>query len=608
VQNAGNAQIVQVTAAAPGGTGSTLWFLASTATLAYVLVLAVLALALVVLRRRRPANRPPRRRFVLAALTLAPLAVFAVPAGASELCKGPVPAEPQATSHPAERHAGAATGVGVRSTGVRTLVLYDRAGGVDAELAAVKQANLASHFGDWEIRALDAYRPGDARRYAAVLFVGTSTTGVLPPAVLDDVLSGATPVLWAGNGLDQLAERDPAAFARYGLDPSAPTPPPVATVRYKGVDLPRLAVGDRDADVRGVGVSAPATLLATGLPTDGKGAGTPWAVRSGNLTYVAEDPFLYADQDDRYLAYTDLIFDLLDPDRPQRHRALVRLEDVGPRADPANLRAVGEYLYRAGIPFSVATYPVYEDPKGAYSADGQPERVTLADRPEVVDALRYLRRCGGTVVMHGYTHQHGSAPNPYKGVSGEDYEFYAAHVDGRDDVVLDGPVPGDSQSWAAGRISAAAAEFRRAGLHPPRTFEFPHYAASAPDYAAAAAAFGVRYEQAIYFPGLLSGAAPGPGHDENAVVQPFTYPVRDYYGSVLIPENLGNYIPVGFNNRSARTPADLVIAARRNLVVRDGFASFFYHPYLGVPALRETVEGIQAAGYRFVTPAEAVGS
>jgi hypothetical protein len=51
---------------------------------------------------------------------------------------------------------------------------------------------------------------------------------------------------------------------------------------------------------------------------------------------------------------------------------------------------------------------------------------------------------------------------------------------------------------------------------------------------------------------------------------------------------------VGFTEKLAR--------ARRNLVVRDGFASFFYHPHLGVDHLRQTVEGIKAQGYTFVSP------
>ena len=43
-------------------------------------------------------------------------------------------------------------------------------------------------------------------------------------------------------------------------------------------------------------------------------------------------------------------------------------------------------------------------------------------------------------------------------------------------------------------------------------------------------------------------------------------------------------------------------AARANLVVRDGFAAFYFHTFLDLDLLQETVEGIEAAGYRFVDP------
>jgi uncharacterized protein YdaL len=84
----------------------------------------------------------------------------------------------------------------------------------------------------------------------------------------------------------------------------------------------------------------------------------------------------------------------------------------------------------------------------------------------------------------------------------------------------------------------------------------------------------------------------------------FPYAVTDVYGSKVLPENLGNYEPQAYNQHPPRLPADMLATAKRNLVVRDGFASFFYHPYLGVEALAETVTGIQALGYTFVSPSE----
>ena len=44
----------------------------------------------------------------------------------------------------------------------------------------------------------------------------------------------------------------------------------------------------------------------------------------------------------------------------------------------------------------------------------------------------------------------------------------------------------------------------------------------------------------------------------------------------------------------------MLASARRQLVVRDGVASFFYHPFLGLQYLPQLVEGIQQLGYTFV--------
>jgi hypothetical protein len=79
--------------------------------------------------------------------------------------------------------------------------------------------------------------------------------------------------------------------------------------------------------------------------------------------------------------------------------------------------------------------------------------------------------------------------------------------------------------------------------------------------------------------------------------------VRDVYGSKVLPENLGAIAPSTWHSYKARRPQDLVRAARANLVVRDGFAAFYFHPFLDLDYLKRTVEGIEAAGYRFVDPA-----
>ena len=323
----------------------------------------------------------------------------------------------------------------------------------------------------------------------------------------------------------------------------------------------------------------------------------PWALRSGNLTYVGEIPFSYVGSNDRYLAFSDLLFDVLAPDTATRHRAAVRIEDVGPDADPAELRAVADYLYGKKIPFTVAVYPRYRDPHGVNN-NGVAQDYTLRNRPQVVAALQYMQKRGGTLLMHGYTHQLDALNNPYDGVSANDFEFYLAHVDDADNVIYDGPVTKDSTAFATGRVLASGVDFLLAGLKAPTIFEPPHYAASATDYKAFNSLFTTRYDRGLYFPGLLSGNTVD---SSKLMGQFFPYSVRDVYGTAVIPENIGNVEPEAFNNHPARLPADLVATAKANLVVRDGTASFFYHPYLGTDYLKQTVDGIQGLGYTFVS-------
>ncbi|MEV4510926.1 polysaccharide deacetylase family protein [Dactylosporangium sp. NPDC049525] len=470
------------------------------------------------------------------------------------------------------------------------LVLYDTTGqfGDLGELYAVQAGNLASHFGKWEALPVTRYAAGSAARHRLTIYVGSTYDEPLPDAFLADVAGGA-PVLWMGANIWQLIGK----YGGTGLQSATIDEAVVTTVRYHGTELTRNAAAGAMVRV-GVAAGAKATTLADAVLPDG--AAVPYAVRVGALTYLAEVPLTYVTFDDRYLILADLMFDLLDPAAPQRHRALVRIEDVGPHSDPAQLRSIADYLAARGVPFAVAVFPVYDDAAGVYSG-GVPVHNTLSGAPAVVEALRYMVEHGGTLIMHGYTHGLAGAKNPY-GVSAEDYEFYRAHVDAEGVVVLDGPVPDDSAAWALGRLTEARKEWTAAGLTPPDIWEFPHYTASAADYRAIASAPGIRarYEQVLYFSGILSGDQAG----TRSVSQFFPYVVDDAYGTPVIPETLGNVATQRFNQHGVRLTPDLLASARRQLVVRDNVASFFYHPFLGLQYLPQLVEGIQQLGYTFV--------
>jgi len=484
------------------------------------------------------------------------------------------------------------------SATANTLVLYDTGGqwGKLGELYAMNVANLTGHFGAFTARPVSTYTAGQMNNFTATIYIGSTYDEALPGVFLTDVATSTKPVIWMNHNIWQLTANTPDFQSKYGFMPWFYDNVAVSKVSYKGRDLTRSS--DNAAGIMSYSAmdASKATVLASAVRSDG--TSSPWAVRSGNLTYIGEIPFAYVNETDRQLIFADLLFDALAPATPERHRALVRIEDVGPDSDPAELRAIADYLSSQNVPFSFGVFPRFRNPNGIEN-NGVAEEYTLKQRPEVVAALRYMTSKGGTMLMHGWTHQLTGAANPYDGLSGNDFEFFAAHVDANDRVILDGPVPGDSVAWATGRINSSKRDFQRAKLPVPTIFEFPHYAGSAADYKAVRSMFTTRYERSLYFYGGLSGTI----DNRTFVGQLFPYTVNDIYGSKVLPENLGNYEPEAYNHHPARHPADLVASAQANLIVRDGFASFFYHPFLGTEALAEIVTGIKAAGYTFVSPA-----
>ncbi len=483
------------------------------------------------------------------------------------------------------------------SPNVRTLILYDRSGkwGWLGGLDATMTANLVGHFGDWDAKPAAEYRSGEVERYTATIYVGSVFGERLPTTLLDDVLRTHRQVIWVADNIDKLESRARDFRARYGWHSSVLDRSTVAEVRYKGRSLTRWT-HNGDGIMRYAAVNrSRVRVLAQAVRADG--STFPWALRSRNLTYIGEMPFRYTSETDRVLVFADLLFDELAPKTRERHRALVRLEDINPRSDPSELRAAADYLYSKGIPFGFGVSAYYRDPQGH---DDKPYELRLRNVPELISALEYLERKGGVLVGHGYTHQWDGGSNPYDGVTGDDVEFYRV-TETPDGQVRDvGPLPGDtSVAWTEHRIVAANQEFAAAGLGPPKIFEFPHYVASVRAYRAAARRFAVRWERSDYFPGLLGK---GPTRYAGVEGQFFPYVVHDVYGSKVLPENLGSIAPSTWHSYKTRLPKDIVRAARANLVVRDGFASFYFHPFLELDYLKRTVEGIEAAGYRFVSP------
>ena len=488
-----------------------------------------------------------------------------------------------------------------------TLVLYDSTGqwGWLGEAYGVMAGNLVTHGSKYTMHEAVNYVAGELNGYTGLIYIGSTYGEPLPNALLDDVLATTKPVLWMNDNIWQLSARATNFAGQYGFTPMYFDFSNTLTVTYKGVALQRNALSVPSGLLQTViNDATKAQVLA--VATNDTGGTINWATKGANLTYIGEIPFSYTGPNDRYLAAVDLVSHVSNPNMLARKRALVRIEDVGPDADPAELRAVADYLYSKNVPFSVAVIPFYVDPNGYYN-NGIPVSTHLYQAGGVVKALKYMQSRGGTLLMHGYTHQYSNVANPYSGVSGDDFEFYTAHINSANYVVYDTPPPVDSMSWAQGRITNGMKEFTRAGLFVPTMFVPPHYAASAIDYVVFRTQFAALYQRGLFASGWCPNGACGTGTPDYTRIYGEFYPylVRDIFGTVVVPEQLGNVELVEFNNNPPRFPADILFSANCNTVIQDSVQSFFFHPYLDISYLKQIVEGLQAMGYTFV-PASVV--
>jgi len=483
-----------------------------------------------------------------------------------------------------------------------TLVLYDSTGawGWLGEAYGVTAGNLVSHGSKYTLQAAVNYVSGELDGYTGLVYIGSTYDEPLPTALLDDVLATTKPVLWMNDNIWQLSARAADFAGRYGFTPMYFDFSNTLTVAYKGVALQRNSAAVPSGLLQTV-VDDPAIAQAVAVATNDTGGTVNWATSGANLTYIGEIPFSYMGPNDRYLAAVDLIDHVSNPAMPARKRAMVRIEDVSADADPAELRAIADYLYSKGVPFTVAVIPYYVDPNGYYN-NGVPVRTHLYQAKAVVSALKYMQSRGGTLLMHGYTHQYSNIANPYSGVTADDFEFYLSHIDASNYVVYDGPVPVDSTSWALGRVDNGLQEFAKAGLPAPTVFEPPHYAASAIDYQAFHARFATLYQRGLFASGWCPNGACGTGAPDYTRIygQFYPYLVRDIFGAVVLPEQLGNVELVAFNNNPPRFPADILYSANCNTVIPDAVQSFFFHPYLDISYLQQVVQGLQSMGYTFV--------
>ncbi|HTR99510.1 MAG TPA: polysaccharide deacetylase family protein, partial [Bacteroidota bacterium] len=423
-------------------------------------------------------------------------------------------------------------------------------------------ATLMGHFQTTtRLIGVRDYRRAELDACDILFYIGFHAENPLPAEFLDDVLATAKPVVWINTGFREFS-RLPGVKRKWGftvgrLDSTDnfETVKSGGNVFRKGEpNLNLIEIADR----RAVAVIATAVAQVTQREV-------PYIVQSGNLIYVGDSPFASAGDSDRYLLFADMLHDILGQPHEETHSALLRIEDISPMDNPARLREIADILSSRGIPFLVGVIPFYVSP-----AEGI--RVSLSDKPELVDALKYMVQNGATIVMHGVTHQ-------YKGVTAMDYEFW--------DESTNAPIRGETVEGIRQKLQLGIEECMRNGIYP-LLWETPHYTASFRLYQTVPEFFGAAMEQRLSIEDADYG-------------QTFPYVIdRDLFGQKIYPEDLG-YIPLEPTKEKSEADVRALLAnAKTMLTVRDGFASSFFHEFLDLDLLVQIVEGVQALGYTYI--------
>jgi uncharacterized protein YdaL len=418
--------------------------------------------------------------------------------------------------------------------------------------------DLLGHFNlKGRLMSLEEYKPGELNRYRFIFVLGVDDRKVTyPTQLLADLQATSLPVFWVCKHADELfsAPGMPQKLGFRVLPQSLQTG--FTSVLYKNK---RMLKGDQFLYTVELLDPSRVQVLATAESASGS---KPYLLRSGAFWYCADSPFAFNTEGDRYLVFCDVLHDFFGIPHEEERRALIRLEDISAESDLGELRRAADLLYSRHIPFQISLIPIYRNPGDKENA----QDVYLSDRPEFVRAIRYMVSKGGVVVMHGVTHQ-------YRGKSTDDYEFW--------DEQSQSVVSGDSRTSVEQKLRLGLAECFKNGIYPV-TWETPHYVASRVDYETFARVFNSAYDR------VLSTDNPESGHF-------FPYTSVDRFGRFIIPESLG-YI-----NEEKPDPALMIADAERLQVVRDGVASFFFHPFLSLTYLEQLLDGIQGLGYQFAS-------
>ncbi|MCZ8523524.1 MULTISPECIES: polysaccharide deacetylase family protein [Paenibacillus] len=466
--------------------------------------------------------------------------------------------------------AQAANASSAGTSDIRALVVYSNEWGAVKENVRLLDLYLGQFTRNITFKSDDTVTAGDFQAATHLVYYG-KVKKTLPPQTVQLIREFRGPALAIGENIGQLLDR--FSFLSAG--------PPTIINQISKIDpktgKPVFDLLDVNYPITHVELKR-GEALYLGWRAD---TSFPLFSISGGDAYYASDN-LYAPFS---LCLGEGLAEFFGKPAGGSPNAYIRLEDVHPMSDPALLKETGDYLADRGIPFMIAVIPVYTNAETL-------KQYHLSDSPELVEVLQHLQERGGSIALHGYTHQYRATE------TGEGFEFW--------DVVNNTPIWGPSddnipvkqrhefasqedysryvkereqfeESYIVTRIESGIHELAQLGLYP-LAFEAPHYTMSPHGYEILARYFN-----------YILGQVQISGEDwEHMGVTPYPTSPSYLHGMTLLPETLGYY-----DNESLSPEADLDKKIDRMLLIQGGTLGMFYHPYLRVDKLKVMISHIE---------------
>ncbi|MEK5183843.1 DUF2334 domain-containing protein [Solibacillus sp. FSL W7-1324] len=281
----------------------------------------------------------------------------------------------------------------------------------------------------------------------------------------------------------------------------------------------------------------------------------------------------------RATLFAESLHDVFNIEHDEIYPGYIRLEDVHPLTDPKPLKEIALMLKEKNIPYMVAVIPIYINPITG-------KRTTFADSPELLKVLKQIQKDGGSIILHGYTHQYRASE------TGEGFEFWDVENNSpiyfpehekfklkeledfstRDEyIAYINELKVYEREYTETKINKGIDELAKYGLYP-LAFEAPHYTMSQYGYEILSG----------YFSTYVGQVQISDKDWEIMSDAPYITSPSFLHGMNLLPETMGYIDPDDEN-----AIQNLMGKRERIRVARDGILSAFYHPYLGSEKFKE---------------------